>query len=132
MGLLSGPEGELGGVRFVQNRLGGWRKGGRRVAIPIEGSEFEEPCDTLLVAIGQKTVNDYLDRPVELDRWGNVRISENGMDLGGRAVRRRRLCERPYHCHRSGGSRAGTGPEDGRLVDGTGAAQAGGQDRGRG
>ena len=79
VGLLTGPDGELRGVRFIQNRMGGWRKGGRRQAIPIENSEFEEPCDTLLVAIGQKTVNDYLDRPLELDRWGNVRIGADGM-----------------------------------------------------
>ncbi len=79
MDLLTGPDGRLSGVRFVQNRLGGWRGGGRRQAIPIEGSEFEEPCDTLLVAIGQRTVNDYLDRPIDLDRWGSARIGENGM-----------------------------------------------------
>lgn len=79
VGLITGPKGELQGVRFIQNRLGGWRKGGRREAIPIESSEFDEPCDTLLIAIGQKTVNDYLDRPVDLDRWGSVRIAENGM-----------------------------------------------------
>jgi formate dehydrogenase major subunit len=77
--LVTGPKGELRAVRFIQNRLGGWRAGGRRQAIPIEGSEFEEPCDTLLIAIGQKTVNDYLDRPVDLDRWGSVRIGDNGM-----------------------------------------------------
>ena len=63
----------------MQNRLGGWRAGGRRQAIPIEGSEFVEPCDTLLIAIGQKTVNDYLDLPVELDRWGAVKVDEHGM-----------------------------------------------------
>ena len=67
------------GVRFAQNRLGGWRPNGRRQAIPIPDSEFVEPCDTLLVAIGQRTVNDYLDVAVELDRWGNVRVGENGM-----------------------------------------------------
>jgi formate dehydrogenase major subunit len=77
--LLTDPEGKLVAVRFIQNRLGGWRQGGRRQAIPIEGSEFEESCDTLLIAIGQKTVNDYLDRPVDLDRWGSVRIGENSM-----------------------------------------------------
>ncbi|MBL8481277.1 MAG: FAD-dependent oxidoreductase [Rhodocyclaceae bacterium] len=71
--------GRLTGVRFVQNRLGGWREGGRRVAIPIAGSEFVEPCDTLLIAIGQKTVNDFLDVAVELDRWQNVRIGADGM-----------------------------------------------------
>jgi glutamate synthase (NADPH/NADH) small chain len=79
VGLITDESCRLTGVQFAQNRLGGWRAGGRRRAIPIEGSEFVEPCDTLLVAIGQKTVNDYLDLPVELDRWGNVKVDERGM-----------------------------------------------------
>ncbi len=79
VGLVTDADGKLTGVRFVQNRLGGWREGGRRHAIAIEGSEFVEPCDTLLVAIGQQTVNDYLDVHLELDRWGNVRAGEDGM-----------------------------------------------------
>ncbi len=77
--VLTDGAGRLNGVQFVQNRLGGWRAGGRRHAIPIEGSEFVEPCDTLLIAIGQKTVNDYLDVEVGLDRWGNVAIGDDGM-----------------------------------------------------
>jgi formate dehydrogenase major subunit len=79
VGVTLDGDGRLKGVRFVQNRLGGWREGGRRLAIPIEGSEFFEPCDTLLIAIGQQTVNDFLDVKVELDRWQNVRIGEAGM-----------------------------------------------------
>jgi formate dehydrogenase major subunit len=79
VGLIEDGGGKLCGVRFVQNRLGGWRTGGRRQAIPIDGSEFDEPCDTLLVAIGQQTVNNYLDIPVDTDRWGNTRIAEDGM-----------------------------------------------------
>jgi formate dehydrogenase major subunit len=79
VGLITEEDGRLTGVQFVQNRLGGWRAGGRRQAIPIEGSEFVEPCDTLLIAIGQKTVNDYLDLEVELDRWGAVQVDEQGM-----------------------------------------------------
>lgn len=78
-GLQLDDAGRLTGVEFVQNRLGGWRAKGRRQAIPIEGSEFIEPCDTLIVAIGQQTVNDHLDVKLDLDRWGNVRLGENGM-----------------------------------------------------
>ena len=69
----------LTGIEFVQNRLGGWRAGGRRQAIPIEGSEFHEPCDTIIIAIGQQTVNDFLGTKLELDRWGNVRVGVDGM-----------------------------------------------------
>ncbi len=79
VGLVVDDKSHINGVRFVQNRLGGWRPSGRRVAIPIKGSEFLEPCDMVLVAIGQKTVNDYLDISLDMDRMGNVQIAENGM-----------------------------------------------------
>ena len=79
VGLIKDEAGRATGMRFAQNRLGGWRANGRRQAIPIPDSEFEEPFDTLLVAIGQKTVNDYLDVEVDLDRWGSVQVGENGM-----------------------------------------------------
>ncbi|MGI9450782.1 MAG: FAD-dependent oxidoreductase [Geminicoccaceae bacterium] len=77
--LLTDDAGNFKCVRFVQNRLGGWRSNGRRAAIAIKGSEFEEECDTLLVAIGQRTINDYLDMELELDRWGSVAIGDGGM-----------------------------------------------------
>jgi len=78
-GLIVGPDGELRGVRFIQNRLGGWRKNGRRAAIPIEGSQFEEPCDTLIIAIGQRSVADYLDVKVKVDEWGSPKLGKSGM-----------------------------------------------------
>ncbi|MBS1172356.1 MAG: glutamate synthase beta chain-related oxidoreductase [Proteobacteria bacterium] len=71
--------GRLAGVEFVQNRLGGWRPNGRRLAIPIEGSEFFEPCDTLIVAIGQQSVHDFLDVKPDLGRGGQVRVTDSGM-----------------------------------------------------
>jgi formate dehydrogenase major subunit len=77
--LNTGPRDGLKSVTFVQNRLGGWRPNGRRTAIAIEGSEFVEPCDTLLIAIGQQTVHDHLDTKVELDRWSNADVDDTGM-----------------------------------------------------
>lgn len=79
MGLQVDASGQLTGVEFAVNRLGGWRESGRRIAIPIEGSEFIEPCDTVIVAIGQQTYNDFSDVPLELDRWKNVRLGSDGM-----------------------------------------------------
>ena len=72
-------DGSLSAVEFVQNRLGGWRENGRRNAIAIEGSEFSVDCDTLLIAIGQKTTHDYLDADVTMDRWKNAQIDDIGM-----------------------------------------------------
>ena len=77
--LIGGEDGRLASVEFVQNRLGGWRAGGRRHALPIEGSEFQEPCDTLIIAIGQKSVTDFLDVKVELSRDGMVMVGDDGM-----------------------------------------------------
>ncbi|MEO5340288.1 MAG: FAD-dependent oxidoreductase [Magnetococcus sp. MYC-9] len=79
VGLQVDDNGRLVGVEFVQNRLGGWRENGRRLAVSIEGSEFVEPCDTLIIAVGQQTVNDFLDIRVEVGRSGTVRVAENGM-----------------------------------------------------
>ena len=72
-------EGKVAGIEFAQNRLGGWREKGRRLAIPIEGSEFIEPCDTVIIAIGQQTMHDFTDTPLQLDRWKNARLGDNGM-----------------------------------------------------
>lgn len=76
---LTAEGNRLTGIEFVQNRLGGWRANGRRQAIAIEGSEFHEPCDTIIIAIGQQTANDFLGAKLELDRWGNVRVGVDGM-----------------------------------------------------
>jgi len=77
--LHADEQGGLKSVEFVQNRLGGWRDNGRRKAIAIEGSEFGIDCDTLLVAIGQRTSHDFLDADLTLDRWNNAEIGEDGM-----------------------------------------------------
>jgi NADPH-dependent glutamate synthase beta subunit-like oxidoreductase/ferredoxin len=79
MGLVLDAAGRLAGIEFAQNRLGGWRENGRRLAIPIEGSEFVEACDTVIIAIGQQTVHGFNDVPLELDRWHNVRLGDSGM-----------------------------------------------------
>jgi formate dehydrogenase major subunit len=79
VGIERDASGRLAGVKFVQNRLGGWREGGRRQALAIENSEFTEPCDTLLIAIGQRSVVDPLGGGIERDRRGNVKVGEDGM-----------------------------------------------------
>lgn len=79
MQLVLDGEGKVAGVEFAQNRLGGWRESGRRIAIPIEDSEFVEPCDTVIIAVGQQTVHDFSDTALQLDRWKNARLGDNGM-----------------------------------------------------
>jgi glutamate synthase (NADPH) small chain len=50
---LKETEGRLSGVEFVRTRLGDRLPNGRRDILPIEGSDFVLPADTVIVAIGQ-------------------------------------------------------------------------------
>jgi glutamate synthase (NADPH/NADH) small chain len=45
--------GRVEGVEFLRTRPDGRRSDGRRKTVPIEGSEFIEPADSVFVAIGQ-------------------------------------------------------------------------------
>src|SRR5438105_1016570 len=51
--VLTSADGKVRGVKFIRNRLGAPDKSGRRTAEPIDGSEFEIPCEMVLLALGQ-------------------------------------------------------------------------------
>jgi glutamate synthase (NADPH/NADH) small chain len=52
--ILGDEEGRVRGIRCVQMMLGDLDETGRRRPIPIEGTEFEMPCDSVIFAVGQK------------------------------------------------------------------------------
>lgn len=58
--------GKLRGVRFRRNVLGEAPKGEKPPMIPVPDSEFEVPCDTLIVAIGQTRTMGVLPEGVSL------------------------------------------------------------------
>ena len=60
---LVGEDGRLTGVRFIRNRLGEPDASGRRSPVPIEGSEFVVPADTVIPAVSQAADLSFL--PVE-------------------------------------------------------------------
>jgi glutamate synthase (NADPH/NADH) small chain len=49
---LGNDDGWLTGARCIRMELGEPDESGRRRPLPIEGSEFELPCDTAVIAIG--------------------------------------------------------------------------------
>ena len=61
-------EDKVEGVEFLRTRPAGTRPDGRTKTVPIEGSEFIVPCDSVLVAIGQGA--DPLPGPGEKDQRG--------------------------------------------------------------
>lgn len=48
------------GLHFQRTRMGGVNARGERVALPIDGSDFFYPCDTVVAAIGQNPDQSFL------------------------------------------------------------------------
>jgi thioredoxin reductase/ferredoxin len=60
-----GEDGKVTGVKFIRNKLGEPDASGRRSPVPIEGSEFVVPADTVIPAVSQAADLSFL--PVESD-----------------------------------------------------------------
>jgi formate dehydrogenase major subunit len=57
---ILGEDGRVTGVKFVRNRLGESDASGRRSPVPIEGSEFVIPAQTVIPAVSQATDLTFL------------------------------------------------------------------------
>src|SRR5206468_434265 len=75
--ILTDPNGHVRGAVFVRNKLGEPDKSGRRAPEPIQGSEFEIHCDTVLLALGQAPDTTWLaaDFPeFRVKRWTEIKV----------------------------------------------------------
>ena len=65
-------------VRMQRMELGEPDASGRRRPVPVAGSEFELPCDMVVVALGT-VANPLLTNAtpgLELNKWGNIVVDE--------------------------------------------------------
>lgn len=69
--------GRLTGLDCIRMKLGEADESGRRRPIPIEGSEFHLPADTVLTAIGESPEFEGFPEEMERDRWV-VHVDEVG------------------------------------------------------
>ena len=69
--------GHISALRCVRMELGEPDASGRRRPIPIEGSEFDVPCDTLVAAIAQAPEISFLDEDhgLQITRWGTFDVN---------------------------------------------------------
>ncbi|MGZ8687274.1 MAG: FAD-dependent oxidoreductase, partial [Gaiellaceae bacterium] len=76
-------------LRCLRTELGEPGEDGRRVSIPVPGSEHDIPCGMVVLAIGQKADSDHLRRLalMEGDRvqtdWTSMRTSASGVFAAG-------------------------------------------------
>ncbi len=72
---LLGEDGKLKQIRFIRNKLGEPDASGRRSPVPIPGSEFTLPCDTIIPAVSQAADLSFLpvDSSFEVNR-GRIKV----------------------------------------------------------
>jgi len=79
--VLGTPEGWVRAVRCIRMELGEPDASGRRRPVPVAGSEYEIPCDVVVVAIGTRS-NPLLTQTtpeLRLNKWGYIEVDEQGM-----------------------------------------------------
>jgi glutamate synthase (NADPH/NADH) small chain len=79
--VLGDENGNVRAVGCIRMELGEPDDSGRRRPIPIEGSEFELPCDIFIEAIGVRA-NPLLTQAtpeLKVDRKGYLQVDENNM-----------------------------------------------------
>jgi heterodisulfide reductase subunit A-like polyferredoxin len=74
--------GYISAVRCIRMRLGEPDSSGRRRPIPIEGSEFDIPCNALVAAIAQAPEISFLDpdHGLEITRWGTFKVKPDTLE----------------------------------------------------
>jgi len=93
--ILGDDKGWVRAVKLQRMELGEPDASGRRRPIPIIGSEFEQPCEVVVVALGT-TANPLLTNAtpdLKLNKWKNIVVNEEqattmeGVFAGGDIVR---------------------------------------------
>lgn len=74
---INQEDGKVTGVRLTRMELTEKDARGRRGVRPIEGSEFDLPCTTVIAAIGQKVERNVFSEAdgVLFNRWGNISVT---------------------------------------------------------
>ncbi len=78
--IIGDENGWVKALQCIKMQLGEPDESGRRRPIPIEGSEFEFPVDTVIMAIGQgpNPLIQETQPDIEVKRWGIIKIDEQG------------------------------------------------------
>ncbi len=72
--VVTDEAGRVRAIRLVGTEPGPPDASGRRRPVPVEGTEFELPCDTIITAVGQGPSLDWLPDAVERTQWGTLRV----------------------------------------------------------
>ncbi len=74
-------DGRVTGIECIRTELGPPDESGRRRPVPVEGSEFIIPCDTVIPAIGQTTDRSWIEKEPDLkwSRHNTIKVDSETM-----------------------------------------------------
>ncbi len=93
--VLGDDKGWVRGMTCIRMELGEPDASGRRRPVPVKGSEFEIPCDLVVVAVGTQA-NPLITQTtpdLKVNKWGYIEVDDNlmssipGVFAGGDIVR---------------------------------------------
>lgn len=71
-------DGVLKGMEFIKNSLEGKDSSGRPRPVPVQGSEFIAELDTLIVAISEQPISEYI-AGLDNTKWGSLSVNEESL-----------------------------------------------------
>ncbi len=74
---IRSENGKLAGAEVVKNKPGDVDSSGRKKPVPIPGSEYFIPFDTLIVTIGDTPDVEYIaSMGIDVNKWGTLQVDE--------------------------------------------------------
>ena len=72
---VEGKNGIVTGLICIRTQLGEFDESGRRKPVPIQGSEFTIPVDTIILCLGQKLSGGLNGTKLKLDKRGQIAVN---------------------------------------------------------
>jgi len=73
---IVGKAGKVVGIECIKMRLGESDESGRRRPVPVEGSEFVVPADTVILAIGETPDTSFLPKQVQVTKGNTILVDQ--------------------------------------------------------
>jgi putative selenate reductase YgfK subunit len=73
---IVGKDGKVVGIECLKMRLGEPDESGRRRPIPVEGSEFTVPADTVILAIGETPDTSFLPKEIQVTKGNTIVVDQ--------------------------------------------------------
>jgi NADH-quinone oxidoreductase subunit F len=72
---VEGKNGKVTGLTCIRTELGEFDESGRRKPVPLRGSEFTIPVDTIILCLGQKLSGGLNGAKLKLDKRGQIEVN---------------------------------------------------------